>query len=194
MNIDVVVNGRTWKVALEPAEPAGTFTVTIKGKSRVVDVSWIDDETLSLIDGGAVREIRLQPRGDNGVVGVELGGNLYQALVSAGNARLKPHPGDAEPMGAQKRNRDPFSASDPAKMDPDSFSAVAITAPMPGRVVRVLVAVGDRVAARQGVVVVEAMKMENELRTPKDGVVKEILAVPGAAVDTGAVLVLVADQ
>ncbi len=50
---------------------------------------------------------------------------------------------------------------------------------MPGRVVRVLVAVGDRVTARQGVVVVEAMKMENELRAPGDGIVKEVAARPG---------------
>ena len=64
---------------------------------------------------------------------------------------------------------------------------------MPGRVMRVLVAVGDRVAARQGVVVVEAMKMENELRSPRDGTVKEVGVVPGAAVETGAVLVVIGD-
>ena len=51
---------------------------------------------------------------------------------------------------------------------------VSIVAPMPGRVVRVLVAPGDEVEARQGVVVVEAMKMENELRAPRAGRVKEI--------------------
>ena len=67
----------------------------------------------------------------------------------------------------------------------------AIKAPMPGRVVRVLVAVGDRVTAHQPLVVVEAMKMENELRAPRDGVVKEVLAMPGAAVESGAVLVVV---
>ena len=50
---------------------------------------------------------------------------------------------------------------------------------MPGRVVRVLVAVGDHVTAKQPVVVVEAMKMENELRTPRDGVVKEVLVSAG---------------
>jgi biotin carboxyl carrier protein len=65
---------------------------------------------------------------------------------------------------------------------------------MPGRVVRVLVSVGDHVSARQGVVVVEAMKMENELRASRDGVVKEVLVEPGAAVETGAVLVVVVDQ
>ena len=82
MNVDVIVNGRPWKVALEPAEQAGTFTVTIKGKSRLVDASWIDADTLSLIDGGASREIRLHSRGDNGAVGVEFGGVLYEAVVA----------------------------------------------------------------------------------------------------------------
>ena len=66
-----------------------------------------------------------------------------------------------------------------------------VKAPMPGRVVRVLVAVGDRVTARQPVIVIEAMKMVNELRTPISGVVKEVLVVPGAAVESGAILVVV---
>jgi pyruvate carboxylase subunit B len=58
----------------------------------------------------------------------------------------------------------------------------------------VLVAVGERVSARQGVVVVEAMKMENELRTPREGTVKEIAVVPGAAVESGAVLLVIGDS
>jgi biotin carboxyl carrier protein len=64
---------------------------------------------------------------------------------------------------------------------------------MPGRVVRVLASVGDRVAARQGLVVVEAMKMENELRSPRDGVVTEIPVAAGTAVEAGTVLVVVGD-
>ena len=62
---------------------------------------------------------------------------------------------------------------------------------MPGRVVRVLVAPGDRVAARQGLVIVEAMKMENELRSPKDGLVKTVSATEGLSVEAGTVLVVV---
>ena len=62
---------------------------------------------------------------------------------------------------------------------------------MPGRVVRVLVAPGDTVAARQGVVVVEAMKMENELRSPKAGTVKEVAVTPGTSVEAGRVLVVI---
>ena len=72
--------------------------MTIKGKTRVVDASWIDADTLSLLDAGAVREIRLHARGDNGAVGVEIGGRLYEAMVSA-DARLKSRPTDAGATG-----------------------------------------------------------------------------------------------
>jgi biotin carboxyl carrier protein len=65
-----------------------------------------------------------------------------------------------------------------------------IVAPMPGRIVKVLVAVGDVVAAHQGLVVVEAMKMENELRAPRAGTVTEIRVKEGVAVDANAVLVV----
>jgi biotin carboxyl carrier protein len=62
---------------------------------------------------------------------------------------------------------------------------------MPGRVVRVLVAAGDHVKAHQSVVIVEAMKMEIELRTPRDGIVTEVLAIPGTTVESGAILIVV---
>ena len=64
-----------------------------------------------------------------------------------------------------------------------------LMAPMPGLVVRGSVGVGDTVSAGQGLVVVEAMKMENELRASVAGVVTAVLAVPGQAVDKGALLV-----
>ncbi|HEY5675844.1 MAG TPA: biotin/lipoyl-containing protein, partial [Myxococcales bacterium] len=66
-----------------------------------------------------------------------------------------------------------------------------ISAPMPGKVVKVLVKVGDEVKDGQGLVVVEAMKMENELKSPKAGKVTELHAVEGAAVESGAKLAVV---
>jgi biotin carboxyl carrier protein len=66
-----------------------------------------------------------------------------------------------------------------------------VTAPMPGRVVRILVKVGDAVEARQGLVVVEAMKMENELTSPKAGRVKEVAVIEGTSVESGRLLVIV---
>jgi biotin carboxyl carrier protein len=64
-----------------------------------------------------------------------------------------------------------------------------IVAPMPGLIVRVSVGVGDRVTAGQGIVVMEAMKMENELRSPAAGRVAAIKATPGTAVEKGTRLV-----
>ena len=66
-----------------------------------------------------------------------------------------------------------------------------IIAPMPGKVVRVLVKPGDDVKARQGLVVVEAMKMENELRAARDGRVRDVAVAEGQSVDAGAVLLVV---
>ena len=66
----------------------------------------------------------------------------------------------------------------------------AIVAPMPGRIVRVLVQPGEAVQARQGLIVVEAMKMENELRAPRDGTVAEVRVREGASVEADAVLVV----
>ena len=172
MNVDVMLDGHGWKVALEPAGRRGLFTVTIKGRTRLIDASWIDNDTVSVIDKGAVREIRLHMRGDKGAVGVELEGQLHEAVVRAD--------------GGLPSTRGQNAKSDVTR----EAEAFRVKAPMPGRVVRVLVAVGDRVTARQPVVVVEAMKMENELRTPGDGVVREVLAVPGAAVESGAILVV----
>jgi biotin carboxyl carrier protein len=66
-----------------------------------------------------------------------------------------------------------------------------ITAPMPGRVVKVLVARGDAVAARQPLVIVEAMKMENELRAPRAGTVADVRVSEGASVEAHAVLIVI---
>jgi biotin carboxyl carrier protein len=64
-----------------------------------------------------------------------------------------------------------------------------LVAPMPGLIVRVNCAVGDQVQAGQGLVVMEAMKMENELRAQTAGIVKSVLVAPGAVVEKGALLI-----
>jgi biotin carboxyl carrier protein len=66
-----------------------------------------------------------------------------------------------------------------------------LLAPMPGKVVRLLVATGASVEAGRGLVVMEAMKMENELRAPRTGTVKEVHVAEGQTVETGALLVVV---
>jgi biotin carboxyl carrier protein len=104
-------------------------------------------------------------RSDAGALDVAFDGKVFTAVVAAG----------------QKASRDRS----------DGVVGVTIHAPMPGRILRVLVAVGERVTAQQAVIIVEAMKMENELRSPKDGVVKEVAVTAGAAVDAGTVLVVI---
>jgi biotin carboxyl carrier protein len=73
----------------------------------------------------------------------------------------------------------------------DAAGPHRIVAPMPGKIVKVLVKPGDGVQPRQGLVVVEAMKMENELRSPKAGTVSEVRVNEGASVEAGAILVIV---
>lgn len=67
-----------------------------------------------------------------------------------------------------------------------------VTAPMPGKVVRILVAPGETVEMGQGLVVVEAMKMQNEIRAPKKGKVERVLAAEGQSVSAGEALVIIA--
>jgi len=74
----------------------------------------------------------------------------------------------------------------------DAARPHAVVAPMPGRIVKVLVKPGETVQPRQGLVVVEAMKMENELRAPRGGTVAEVRVAEGASVEASAVLVVLA--
>lgn len=91
---------------------------------------------------------------------------------------------DVEALDERTRTIRELSAVNPGPTGP-----APIVAPMPGLVVRVAVAVGDRVEAGQGVVVMEAMKMENELRALTGGVVRIVNAVPGTAVEKGTRLI-----
>ena len=68
---------------------------------------------------------------------------------------------------------------------------VEVRAPMPGKVVKLLVAEGTEVAANQGILVMEAMKMQNEIKSPKKGIVRKLTAAEGVAVNSGDVLAIV---
>ena len=116
---------------------------------------------------GVVRDVQVTPSGTRGEFLVTTGGRTVVATLNGRRSgRAQGEGGSAD--GEQ-----------------------AVTAPMPGRLVRVLVAPGDEVAVRQGVVVVEAMKMENELRSPKAGRVKEVAVTPGTSVEAGRTLVVI---
>ena len=93
--------------------------------------------------------------------------------------------------------RIPVSVADPKKI---SLSAIAnaqaggratLTSPMPGKVVRVMCAAGDEVIEGQGLLVVEAMKMQNEVQAPKAGKVAELKVAEGQTVNAGEILVVI---
>ena len=172
MTFEIEIDDRSRTVSVERAAP-GRFRVIVDGTPHELDAVRAGTFGLSLLlDGnaGISREIQIVPAGDggSGQLLVGLDGRTVAVTVNGRRARRAGAHGGADAHGEQ-----------------------AVVAPMPGRVVRVLVAPGDVVAARQGVVVVEAMKMENELRSPKAGRVKDVAVTPGTSVEAGRVLVVI---
>jgi len=107
----------------------------------------------------------------------------YEALAPAPAAAAAPAPA-AAPAAA------PAPAAPAAPVDLAAGETVA--APMPGNILRVDVKQGDTVKAGQILVILEAMKMENEIVSPKDGTVAQVVTSKGSVVDTGAPLVIIA--
>jgi biotin carboxyl carrier protein len=87
--------------------------------------------------------------------------------------------------------RDPRSLRSRKGSGADETGPRKVIAPMPGRVVRILLAEGAAVEAGQGIIVVEAMKMQNEIKSPKKGIVNKIAAAAGSTVNAGDVLAIV---
>jgi biotin carboxyl carrier protein len=170
MQLQVEVNGRLRTVDVEQKD--GIFRVVIDGVERMLDAAAVDASTFSLIclaDGRSSQEVGLSPTGLPGEIAVHMPTGVASARVLTGAAsRFGRGAGAAQAAGTQQ-----------------------VLAPMPGKVVKVLVKAGDEVKARQGLVVVEAMKMENELRSPKDGRVSDVLVAEGASVEAGRLLVVV---
>jgi biotin carboxyl carrier protein len=87
--------------------------------------------------------------------------------------------------------RDPRSLRARKKKAGDESGPRKLVASMPGKVIRVLVSEKEEVEAGQGIVVVEAMKMQNEIKSPKKGIVRKLVAAEGANVNAGDVLAIV---
>lgn len=121
---------------------------------------------------------------------VTIGNQVHRVIVQKGESKGKyilwidGYRFDAEALDERTRTIRDLSAKSAAASGP-----APLKAPMPGLIVRVNVKVGDQVQAGQGLVVMEAMKMENELKTTAAGVVKAVKVEPGTAVEKGALLV-----
>jgi len=164
MVYDVIVGGKPHRLELEKA--GAGWKCRLDGKEVHVDAVLPRRDVLSLlIDGHAFEVKREQTATD---LHMWVGSTRFAVELR-------------DPRSLRARKGAALDEKGPRK----------ILAPMPGRVVRVLVAEQAEVEAGQGIVVVEAMKMQNEIKSPKKGVVQKIFARAGAAVNAGEVLVIV---
>jgi biotin carboxyl carrier protein len=155
------VGERTLDVEVE-AEGNGPAVVRLEGVEHRVDLEPVEGDTWSVLVGTASHELSLLAERDGWRVrrgGVEVLVRLHD-----------PDRGERE-------------------LEPGATGPEQVTAIMPGRVVRILVESGQEVARAQGLLVVEAMKMENEIASPRAGTVAAVRVAAGQTVETGAVLV-----
>lgn len=165
MRFDVDVADRAHTLQVERT-PDGRFQVWVDGGAFAVDVRQTDVGLSLVFEDGRSLEAAATP---------QAGGQWLVQL---------PHVDVEVVVDGQRHGRRGAGG-------PSGAGAQRVNAPMPGRVVRVLVAVGDEVAHRQGLIVIEAMKMENELGAPKAGRVTEIAVVEGTSVEAGRLLIVI---
>jgi biotin carboxyl carrier protein len=184
--VEVHVHGRRRQVN---ARKVGSgFLVTVDGRAWAVDAVLIGGHTLSLLiveatssgdvpdrssamgPGGASYEVEVVPDRQTGEHAARVAGRWL--TVGFNGPRRS------------GRREETIGAAGPQR----------IVAPMPGKIARILVSPGDVVRPRQPVVVVEAMKMENELRALRQGRVAEVLVADGQRVEAGTVLAVITDE
>ena len=127
---------------------------------------------------------------------VTLNGRTYEVEVEHGKAMLideyAANAPAAAPAAAPVAAAPVAAAPAPAASGVTVSGGESVTAPMPGNILKVCVKVGDTVKEGQLLCVLEAMKMENEIFSPKAGTVAQVLVAKGATVDTGATMVVIA--
>jgi biotin carboxyl carrier protein len=160
MKLDITIDGVHG--AIEILAPAPACRFRLDGEERAADVETPEPGVYSILMDGRGYEARIEedPRG----MAVVIDGRRFEIAV-----------------------RDPRRLAR-GERAPDGTAVETVAAPMPGKVVRVLVAPGDEVEAGQGIVVVEAMKMQNELKAARAGRVASVPAKEGATVTAGETL------
>jgi biotin carboxyl carrier protein len=141
------------------------WRISLDGEAVEADVAETAPHTLSILLRGESHEIRVA-RSSDGLLKVQTGLREFTAEVTDQRSWRGRRLGHIEVEGRQQ-----------------------ITAPMAGKVVRLLVKSGEKVEVGQGLLVVEAMKMQNEIRSTKSGIVERLLAEEGQAVNAGETLV-----
>lgn len=157
--------------------------IEIGGKTRSVELRRAGGRLQCVFDGKELEADAVEI--GEGVYSILIGAESLEARVERNGARLR----------VLVRGRE-YAATirDPREWRRDCGGALAaegrqqIVAPMPGKIVRVLARVGDAVEAGQGLLVVEAMKMQNEIRSPKSGTLERLLVSEGQTVSAGEIL------
>ena len=162
MKFEVRIGARTRIVELE--RTADHWSITLDGQLLDADAVEIAPHTFSILLQGQSHEIRVTPA-PGGTLTLQTPHEEFAAVVLDPRAWSGRRHGSLEAEGRQQ-----------------------VVAPMPGKVVRLLVKAGDTVEAGQGLLVIEAMKMQNEIRSPKSGVVERLLAQEGQPVNAGEIL------
>jgi len=163
MTYDITIDGKSYRLELEQSE--GHWTCRVDGRDVEVDAVLARPNVLSLRIGNKAYEVKCE----------RVGGDTH---IWVGSRRFAAEVRDPRSLRSRVRAADDQG---PKKL----------TAPMPGKVVRILVSQGAEVEAGAGVLVVEAMKMQNEVKSPKKGTIQKILVTEGAAVNAGDVLAIV---
>jgi biotin carboxyl carrier protein len=162
-----------------------TYDVVVDSKSYRLDLTQVEGRWSCRLDGREIEVDAVLARPD--VLSLRIGNNAYEVKcervaneihIWVGSRRFAPEVRD--PRSLRSRSR-----------AVDEHGPRRLTAPMPGKIVRILMAQGSEVDAGTGVLVVEAMKMQNEVKSPKKGTIQKILVTEGAAVNAGDVLAIV---
>jgi biotin carboxyl carrier protein len=161
------------------------YDIAIEGKNYRLDLSRADGRWSCRLDGREVEIDAVLTR--SGVVSLRMGNKAYEVKCERVGEHLFVWVGNTR-YAAEVR--DPRSLRGRVRV-PDDHGLRKLTAPMPGKIVRVLVKQGDAVEKGAAVLVVEAMKMQNEIRSPKQGRIQKFLVGEGAAVNAGDVLAIV---
>ena len=162
MKFDVVINGAPRTVKIE--RDASRWQISLDGKAVDADAVEIAPGIFSILLNGKSYEVRVTPS-PAGTLTLQTAHREFVAEVIDPRAWRGRRHGSLEAEGRQQ-----------------------ILAPMPGKIVRLLVQAGENVEAGQGLIVVEAMKMQNEIRSPKRGTVERLLVKEGQPVNAGEVL------
>jgi len=161
------------------------YTLDIRGRTFVVDVDEQEGDRFKVVVGEETYDVEII--GDQSLAAASITPSLMPAEPRA-LPDAAPAAASAPPVPAAKREAGPRATPKPAPR-PAGGGAGALVAPMPGVILDVSVKPGDTVTRGQEVAVLEAMKMQNSVKSPRDGTIAEVCVVPGQAVGHGDAIV-----